>query len=300
MIDPDMHAPLQCSHGPVVHAGVDDATHTPCSQGNGINLSCIRRLPPHGPPAHGYNASRRAAVAFYILLLLLTPLAHAAPATANLVPALGWDLKKQGGFPTSIAVDASENVWVGTEGNGLWNYDAAKKQWTQFTAKDGLGDDCVYALAVDKLNRVWAGHLNHGVSVYNGDKWRNYGLVDGPIGDRVFAIAISPKDSDVWIATDLGIARYSEKRQDWDYYTRASGLPSDQIQSIAFDSKGQVYARTQCTGVAIAGPDDNYTKWRSLRRERSHQQTPVRLQKFRSRGALFRGAWRIGSAGQCR
>ena len=197
-----------------------------------------------------------------ILLLSLAALCEAAAPT-TLVPALGWDVNKQGGFPVSLASDGAGNIWVGTEGNGLWKYDAAKKDWTQFTTKDGLGDDCVYALAFDGQNRLWAGHLNHGVSVNNGSKWTNYGLVDGPLGDRVFAIAVSPKDGDVWIATDMGLARYSEKRQDWDYYTRASGLPSDQIQCLAFDDNGQLYAGTQCNGIAIAGPDDNYTKWRT-------------------------------------
>lgn len=200
-------------------------------------------------------------IAFFLLLL---PALCRGADSAKLVPALGWDVKKQGGFPVSLASDAAGNVWVGTEGNGVWRYDPAKKAWTQFTTKDGLGDDCVYALAVDSLNRIWAGHLNHGVSVYNGVQWKNYGLVDGPLGDRVFSIVVSPRDGGVWIATDMGLARYSEKRQDWDYYTRASGLPSDQIQSMAFDDKGQLYAGTQCDGIAIASPDDDYAKWRKV------------------------------------
>ncbi|HEX4086183.1 MAG TPA: hypothetical protein VHY22_14805 [Chthoniobacteraceae bacterium] len=182
----------------------------------------------------------------------------------KLEPALGWDVNKQGGFAVSIAADQAGNIWVGTEGNGVWEYNPVKKSWTQFTTKDGLGDDCAYAVAVDRLNRVWVGHLNHGVSVYNGDKWRNYALMDGPIGDRVFAITVSPRDGDVWIGTDMGVARYSEKRQDWDYYTRASGLPSDQIQAIAFGSDGKVYLGTQSDGIAVAGPGENYTRWTTV------------------------------------
>jgi hypothetical protein len=203
-------------------------------------------------PVHWFPA-----LGFLCVLLFTGPLCHAA----KLVPALGWDVNKQGGFPVSLAADPAGNIWVGTEGSGVWKYDAGAKTWTQFTVKDGLGDDSVYALAFDRQHRLWAGHLNHGVSVYNGSTWRNYGLVDGPLGDRVFSIAVSPKDGDVWIATDMGLARYSEKRQDWDYYTRASGLPSDQIQCIAFDDNGQLYAGTQCAGIAIASPADNFTRW---------------------------------------
>ena len=190
-----------------------------------------------------------------------TQVPQAAPPPPKLVPALGWDVAKQGGFATSVTLDAQNTVWVGTEGNGLWRYDARKKEWTQFTTKDGLGDDCVYALAVDKLGRVWAGHLDHGVSVWNGRNWQNYGIVDGPLGSRVFAIATCPTDGDVWIATETGVARYSIADDDWDYFTKASGLPSNQIQAIAFDSKGNIYLGTQCDGVAMADAKDKYQKW---------------------------------------
>jgi ligand-binding sensor domain-containing protein len=138
------------------------------------------------------------------MAIAFLPCMSLAQETPGLVPALDWSTSQQGGFPTSIAMDAQNSVWVGTEDKGVWRYDAGTKTWTQFTTKDGLGDDNIYAVAVDKLNRVWVGHLNHGVSVWNGEKWKNYGILDGPLGDRVYAIATCPKDGDVWIATDCG------------------------------------------------------------------------------------------------
>ena len=207
---------------------------------------------------------RYAAITLVIAILLTPPVRAAGPATVPLVPALGWDSASQGAFVECVTADAGGNVWVGTEGNGVWKYDAALKTWTQFTEKDGLGGDRIYSIAVDHQNRVWVGHLNHGVSVYNGKQWKNYRLEDGPLGNHVFAIAVSPKDGDVWMGTDLGLARYSEKRQDWDYYTRASGLPSDQIQCLAFDTNGKIYAGTQCNGIATAAPDDDYLTWHTI------------------------------------
>ncbi len=58
--------------------------------------------------------------------LLLTGIAALLPCLltaqdANppkLVPALGWDVAKQGGFVTAVAADAQNNVWAGTEGGG--------------------------------------------------------------------------------------------------------------------------------------------------------------------------------------
>ena len=182
----------------------------------------------------------------------------------ELHPALGWNGEKQSFLVTSLAARGDSEVWVGTEDKGVWRYSTDKQGWTQFTTKDGLGDNDVRALATDKQGRVWAGHRNRGVSVWNGEKWKNYGLLDGPLGDRIFAIAVCPKDGDVWMGTDCGLARYSVKRDEWDDYTVSSGLPSNQIQTIAFDTDGDIFVGTQCDGIAAAVAKSNYSKWTLL------------------------------------
>ena len=157
-------------------------------------------------------------------------------------------------------------LWVATEDSGVWRYDPAvaqpKDRWTQFTAQDGLADESAYALAVDGKGRVWAGTLNHGVSVWNGKQWKNYGVLDGPLGERVFDIAVCPLDGDVWIATNAGLTRYSQQKDSWSYVTRADGLPSDEIEAIAFDKSGNIVLGTQCDGVALAQAADDYKAWR--------------------------------------
>ena len=183
-----------------------------------------------------------------------------------------------GSFVMALARDGMDNLWVGTEGNGVWRYApnvSTNGQWTHYSQKsgvgnhltpalspasggegDGLGDDYAYSVAVDKQGRIWVGHLNHGVSVYNGTSWRNYDVPHGPIGERVFKIAVCPTDGDVWIGTSAGLTRYEVSKDEWKHYTRnAEGrmqnaemgnqlpqlptsnsyLPSDQISAIAFD-----------------------------------------------------------------
>lgn len=179
--------------------------------------------------------------------------------------ALGWNPEQQGRFLLRLASDERGRIWVGTEDNGVSCYDPAApdgNRWKQYTTKDGLGDDTAYALAIDGRGRVWVGHLNHGVSVFNGKAWRNYDVLQGPLGERVFDIATNPVDGDIWIATDAGLARYSMKQNTWRYYTRDEGLPSDQIAALAIDASGTIYAGTQCDGLATADSKDDYTAWR--------------------------------------
>lgn len=210
---------------------------------------------------HKYSCSKLSAFrclsALFLLALFFTSPIHAAP--------WSWDGATQGDFITALCSDAQGRVFVGTEDMGVWRYDPRTENgWTHFTTQDGLGDDNAYALAVDHQNRLWVGHLRSGVSVWNGAKWKNYDVLDGPLGERVFDIAICPTDGDVWIATNAGLSRYRVKSDAWSYYTRAEGLPSDQIQAVAFDKSGNIIVGTQCDGLALANAKDGYTKWRSV------------------------------------
>lgn len=203
-------------------------------------------------------------------------LAVVAPPTYG--DALGWKPGPER-CVTALAQGPDGNLWVATEDSGVWRYNPsvarAQDRWHQFTAKDGLGDDSAYALVVDKQNRVWAGTLNHGVSVWNGQVWKNYGVLDGPLGERVFAIKVCPTDGDVWIATNAGLTRYSVKNDRWSYITQADGLPSDQVQAIAFDQSGNVVVGTQCDGVALAQAADGYKTWRVVQGPEQMPTTPT-------------------------
>jgi hypothetical protein len=199
-----------------------------------------------------------------------------------------WETYPQpGAFIMSLARDGAGNIWIGTEGSGVCCYHpyVATNEWQRFTTTNGLGDDYAYAVAVDMQGRIWAGHLNHGVSVYNGTNWQNYDVPSGPIGERIFKIAVCPVDGDVWLGTSAGLTRYSVSKDAWTHYTKGQsgnnltrpaatlspagnsggegqGLPSDQISAIAFDAKGNIYVGTQCDGIAMASRDSDYTDWR--------------------------------------
>jgi hypothetical protein len=187
------------------------------------------------------------------------------------------DLEEARRFVMSMCEDQQGCLWVGTEGGGVQRFDPTAPplhQWTLFTTKDGLGDDNGYAVACDRLGRIWVGHLNHGVSVWNGSRWQNYEVVgglsrpdslNGPIGERVFAIKVCPTDGDVWIATNCGLARFSERRNTWSYLTSTDGLPSDQIGCLAFDGGGNLYAGSQCNGIGIALATEGYKQWKGIK-----------------------------------
>jgi hypothetical protein len=197
-----------------------------------------------------------------VLLSLQACYAAPSPSSASVTAATSWKSDKQGGYVMSLATDLSGNTWVGTEDNGLWEYSPVTAKWTQFTEKEGVGDNCAYALVCDKLGRIWIGTLRNGVTVYNNRSWRSYGSGEGPIGSRVYSMATDPIDGDVWIATNSGITRYSLASDTWTNYTVADGLSSNDVYAIAFDSRGNLYAGTLCDGLCIGSRESQYREWR--------------------------------------
>ncbi len=189
-------------------------------------------------------------------------------------------------FITAICSTPAGDLWLGTEGAGLFHYEAQSGNWTRITrqstggapepegatlsaTKPGiLGDDCIYALACDRQGRIWAGHLNHGVSVFNGKTWRNYDAFSGPLGERVFDIKICPLDGSAWMATSRGLARYRTDADAWEYFVEGDGkakpmagvhrlLPTNLIRCLSFASDGTLYAGTSCEGLIVLAPMKN-------------------------------------------
>lgn len=215
-----------------------------------------------------HQTLRRLRVA--VKLALATSLVVAAPLAVQAQPAgprSVWNIAERGAFVMSSLHDDHDIYWFGTEDKGVWRYDPrlpVEKAWHQFTTKDGLGDDNAYAIAEDYQGRIWVGTQSHGVSVWNGRAWHNYDVDSGPLGERVFKIVVSPFDQSVWIATNRGISIYDTQKNTWRYKGRFTGLPSDQIQAIAFASDGTVFVGTQCDGLAIGSPKDDYSQWQSV------------------------------------
>lgn len=223
----------------------------------------------------------RQIIGLLLLILVLLPLLWSLysditkTTTSTVLPVKSVALAREGpAFAMAITIDHVGNVWAGSEDEGVWERLASNGRWRSFTVKDGIGDNNGYAIAEDQLGRIWVGHLNHGVSVYNGKRWQIYetaaglsrpGTLAGPIGQRVFAIRVCPTDGDVWIATNEGLTRYSEKNDSWNYYTRAQGLSTNSIQAIAFDQHGNIYCATPFDGLILSNAAGNYAQWRQIR-----------------------------------
>jgi ligand-binding sensor domain-containing protein len=110
---------------------------------------------------------------------------------------------------TSIAVHESvEDIYVGLKGAGVARYrpprsSAAPARWRVFTAADGLLEDDVTRLLVDRFGHVYAAHPD-GVSHFTLRSWEKIRFK----GQQVRGLSLDDKDR-VWVATSEGAWQFT-------------------------------------------------------------------------------------------
>jgi ligand-binding sensor domain-containing protein len=77
--------------------------------------------------------------------------------------------------------------------------------WTNFTTRDGLAGNVVYAIAQDPTGRLWFG-TNHGLSTYDGRTWGTVPAEHRYTQRDVYAVVVDP-DRSVWIGYKGGVSR---------------------------------------------------------------------------------------------
>ena len=105
----------------------------------------------------------------------------------------------------AMHIDPNDVLWAGTWGGGVSRFDG--KSWQNYTQKDGLAGDIVYAIAQGTDGVLWFG-TNRGLSRFDGKRWQTYGAHEGLGNLDVYAIVIEP-EGDVWVGTKGAVVRLS-------------------------------------------------------------------------------------------
>ena len=88
-------------------------------------------------------------------------------------------------FIMSLNEDAAGALWVGTNGGGLNRLDPVKKTFSAYTEKDGLPNNSIYGILVDRPGNIWM-TSNRGLSKLNPQtgQVKNYDVTDGLQGNE--------------------------------------------------------------------------------------------------------------------
>jgi hypothetical protein len=170
---------------------------------------------------------------------------------------------------STIAIDNSGNVWVGTKvtdgsGFGVSKFDGTS--WATYnTSNSGLICDSVNAIVIDNSGSVWIGTSIGGVSKFDGANWTTYSTSNSEIAsDHVRAVAVDSTDVkwfggctdgyDEWCGEIYRCHAATVSRFDgvnWtSYIVGESGLVGTVVNAIAIDCEGNKWFGTKWYGVS--------------------------------------------------
>ena len=147
----------------------------------------------------------------------------------------GW----KGGFEIrAIYRDQKGHMWVGTDGDGLYEYDNRARQPNHFTTREGLASDQVRTLLVDHSGALWIGTHGRGVSKFENGAFVTFTTRNGLAGSRVSA-SYQDDDGSLWFATRDGLSRFKDGR--FFNFTSENGLLVSFVYSMLDDGRGNFW-----------------------------------------------------------
>jgi len=185
----------------------------------------------------------------------------------------GWRTLVSVGPVSAIEQGANGDVWVGTNGAGLWKI-GSDGYVQQFTKAEGLGWNRIRSLLWDEQGILWIGTFGGGLIRFDGTRFISFKIGDGLPSDNVAHIA-SDGAGYLWLSTTRGVARVAKTDLAASAQNRLKALPvivygtDDGLRSLQTGPNIPVPAGGTRTadgrlwfiaGLSVAETDPNFTE----------------------------------------
>ena len=124
-----------------------------------------------------------------------------------------------------IAEDAKENLWIATQGKGVFRYSPKKnKEWKKYSQDQGLNGLNVNHLCITQDNKLWAA-TSEGLYLYNPvqDTFEYQPL---KVPNKCINAILEGEDC-LWLTTAKGLVKYTPATQETQIFTKSDGLQSE-------------------------------------------------------------------------
>lgn len=136
---------------------------------------------------------------------------------------------------------AGDLVWVGTS-KGVFGHDRRTGEQKQMlNATNGLLQEFVDSIVADRDGKLWIGSFGGGMNVWDGSSWTPHDA--GVTGNKTVIYAMQDRSGKYWFAT-AGAGLFTYDGSKWSSYTRKNGLPDDEVNAVAQDTDGSIWAGT--------------------------------------------------------
>ena len=147
-------------------------------------------------------------------------------------------------------------LWVGTSA-GVHEVDLASgKLRNTFTRKEGLANEYVFAVGLDRSGNKWFGTNAGGVSRYKDGQWKTFFPMHGLADYWIYSFA-QQKNGDFWIGTWAGVNKIDAKTGKFSTYVKE--LVNEWVYGIAVDASDRVWFGTE--GGVTMHDGRKWTSW---------------------------------------
>ena len=146
-------------------------------------------------------------------------------------------------YVRALAVEPSTGtLWVGTS-MGVMEIDAATRELRNtFTRQDGLANEYVFAIGIDRRGYKWFGTNAGGASRYKDGNWDVYFPMHGLADYWIYAFA-EQRNGVYWIGTWDGANRVDLETMEFSKYKEE--LINEWVYGLAVDSQDRVWFGTE-------------------------------------------------------
>lgn len=124
--------------------------------------------------------------------------------------------------------------------------------WHNYDVSNGLANNYVQAILIDKNGTKWFGTYGGGLTKYDGVNWITYTVNDGLVCDYIRSIK-ADTIGNLWIGTDGGVSKFDGVN--WLNYTTFNGLSNNLVYAIEIDKEGNKWFATN-KGVSMFNDAD--------------------------------------------
>jgi len=149
-------------------------------------------------------------------------------------------------------VEFNEKLYIGTYGNGLFEYNPKTNEVKQINLKDAEKCNFINTLYKDKNDQLWIGFESCGIGIFDlhSQKHRKFNLVKDLQEETINCIS-EDQNGTFWIGTwNKGIFKADPVNGLLHNYTSSNGIPDNTVRTIIIQDKDHIVAGTK-SGLSI-------------------------------------------------
>ncbi len=160
----------------------------------------------------------------------------------------------QSNFVSCLQSGANDEMMVGTWGGGfsvIYNDDRTES----ISEINGLSENKVRCLIIDRENNIWIGCNQNGVSCYRGKEFQLFLKSKDGTNTQIGAI-IQDRNGNVWAGSNNGIYLISNNLSKSNKIDFLTGGDDIEVTSLMQDKKNNIWVSTWGAGILIINPNN--------------------------------------------